>query len=207
MTPIKLYRNPKSGHCHRVELLLAFLGLPYETIDLDMANGAHKAPEYLKISPFGKVPAIDDGGYTLSDSNAILVYLVQTYAKGSHWLPEDPKTAAEVQRWLTIAADNIFSGPCSARLVTLFGAQLDHAAAIAKSHDLFKLMETHLNGRNWLAAETITIADIAGYSYIAHAPEGGVDLAPYPNLRAWLNRIEAEDNFVPMVASEVPELA
>lgn len=207
MTPIKLYRNPKSGHCHRVELLLAFLGLPYETIDLDMANGAHKAPEYLKISPFGKVPAIDDSGYTLSDSNAILVYLVQTYAKGSHWLPEDPKTAAEVQRWLTIAADNIFSGPCSARLVTLFGAQLDHAAAIAKSHDLFKLMETHLDGRNWLAAETITIADIAGYSYIAHAPEGGVDLAPYPNLRAWLNRIEAEDNFVPMVASEVPELA
>ena len=82
MTPIKLYRNPKSGHCHRVELLLAFLGLPYETIDLDMANGAHKAPEYLKISPFGKVPAIDDSGYTLSDSNAILVYLVQTYAKG-----------------------------------------------------------------------------------------------------------------------------
>ena len=207
MTPIKLYRNPKSGHCHRVELLLAFLGLPYETIDLDMANGAHKAPEYLKISPFGKVPAIDDSGYTLSDSNAILVYLVQTYAKGSHWLPEDPKTAAEVQRWLTIAADNIFSGPCSARLVTLFGAQLDHAAAIAKSHDLFKLMETHLNGRNWLAAETITIADMAGYSYIAHAPEGGVDLAPYPNLRAWLKRIEAEDNFVPMVASEVPELA
>ncbi|WP_281707838.1 glutathione S-transferase family protein [Phaeobacter italicus] len=207
MTPIKLYRNPKSGHCHRVELLLAFLGLPYETIDLDMANGAHKAPEYLKISPFGKVPAIDDSGYTLSDSNAILVYLVQTYAKGSHWLPEDPKTAAEVQRWLTIAADNIFSGPCSARLVTLFGAQLDHAAAIAKSHDLFKLMETHLDGRNWLAAETITIADIAGYSYIAHAPEGGVDLAPYPNLRAWLKRIEAEDNFVPMVASEVPELA
>ena len=207
MTPIKLYRNPKSGHCHRVELILAFLGLPYETIDLDMANGAHKAPEYLKISPFGKVPAIDDSGYTLSDSNAILVYLVQTYAKGSHWLPEDPKTAAEVQRWLTIAADNIFSGPCSARLVTLFGAQLDHAAAIAKSHDLFKLMETHLDGRNWLAAETITIADIAGYSYIAHAPEGGVDLAPYPNLRAWLKRIEAEDNFVPMVASEVPELA
>ena len=118
MTPIKLYRNPKSGHCHRVELLLAFLGLPYETIDLDMANGAHKAPEYLKISPFGKVPAIDDSGYTLSDSNAILVYLVQTYAKGSHWLPEDPKTAAEVQRWLTIAADNIFSGPCSANCVS-----------------------------------------------------------------------------------------
>ena len=71
--PIKLYRTPKSGHCHRVELMLALLDLPYETIDLDMANGAHKAPDYLKISPFGLVPAIDDGGFTLSDSNAILI--------------------------------------------------------------------------------------------------------------------------------------
>ncbi|MEM9899113.1 MAG: glutathione S-transferase N-terminal domain-containing protein, partial [Pseudomonadota bacterium] len=67
--PVKLYRNPKSGHCHRVELMMAFLDVPYETIDLDMANGAHKAPEYLKISPLGQVPAIDDNGVTLSDSN------------------------------------------------------------------------------------------------------------------------------------------
>jgi len=58
-TSIKLYRNPKSGHCHRVELMLAFLKLPYETIDLDMQNGEHKKPDYLKISPFGLVPAID----------------------------------------------------------------------------------------------------------------------------------------------------
>ena len=49
---VKLFRNPKSSHCHRVALILAFLGVAYETNDLDMANGAHKAPEYLKISPF-----------------------------------------------------------------------------------------------------------------------------------------------------------
>ena len=54
------------------------------------------------------------------------VYLAQTYAKGSHWMPEEPKTAAQVQRWLTVAADNIYSGPCAARLVKLFGAPLDH---------------------------------------------------------------------------------
>ncbi len=78
--------------------MLAFLGVAYET------NGAHKAPEYLKISPFGLVPAINDGGDALTDSNAILIYLVQTYAKGSHWLPTDPKEAAELRRWLTIAA-------------------------------------------------------------------------------------------------------
>lgn len=206
-TPIKLYRNPKSGHCHRVELMLAFLGLPYETIDLDMANGAHKAPDYLKISPFGLVPAIDDGGYTLADSNAILTYLVQSYAKGSHWMPEDAKQAAEVQRWLTVAADNVYSGPCAARLVKVFGTSHDHAAAVASAHELFRIMDAHLTGREWLATDNITIADVAGYSYIAHAPEGGVDLAPYPNVRAWLARIEAHPNFVPMAASPIPELA
>ncbi|MEP3676053.1 glutathione S-transferase [Sulfitobacter sp.] len=204
--PIKLYRNPKSGHCHRVELMLALLGLPYEIIDLDMANGAHKAPEFLKISPFGLVPAIDDNGYAMADSNAILVYLVQTYAKGSDWMPAEAKDAAEVQRWLTVAADNIYAGPCAARLVKVFGTSHDHAAAVSKAHDLFAMMETHLEGRTWLATDTATIADVAGYSYIAHAPEGGVDLAPYPNVRSWLARIEALPKFVGMARSAIPEL-
>ncbi|MEM7215140.1 MAG: glutathione S-transferase [Pseudomonadota bacterium] len=204
---IKLYRNPKSGHCHRAELMLAFLKLPYQTIDLDMANGAHKAPEFLKINPFGLVPAIDDNGYTLPDSNAILTYLVQTYARESHWMPSDPKEAAEVQRWLTIAADNIYSGPCAARLVKLFGTSHDHAAAVAKAHDLLKIMDTHLSDREWLVSGNITVADVAGYSYIAHAPEGGVDLAPYPKVRSWIERIEAQPGFVGMAKSPVPELA
>lgn len=204
---VKLYRNPKSGHCHRVELMLAFLGVPYETIDLDMANGAHKAADYLSISPFGLVPAIDDGGYTLADSNAILVYLVQTYAKGSDWMPAAPKEAAEVQRWLTVAADNIYAGPCAARLVKVFGTSHDHAAAVAKAHGLLAVMDAHLDGRNWLATDTITIADVAGYSYIAHAPEGGVDLAAYPNVRDWLARIEAHPKFVGMATSPIAEFA
>ncbi|WP_336099418.1 glutathione S-transferase family protein [Roseovarius sp. CH_XMU1461] len=206
-TPITLYRTPKSGHCHRVELMLAFLGRPYETVDLDMANGAHKAPEFLRLSPFGLVPAIDDGGYTLADSNAILIYLVQRYAKGSHWLPEAPKDAAEVQRWLTIAADNIYAGPCAARLVKVFGTSHDHAASVTKAHALFGIMEAHLTGRDWLATQAITVADVAAYSYIAHAPEGGVDLEGYPNIRTWLGRIEAQPNFVPMARSPIPETA
>jgi len=204
-TPIKLYRNPKSGHCHRVELMLAFLDLPFEPIDLDMANGAHKAPDYLKISPFGLVPAIDDSGYTMSDSNAILVYLVQTYDTGSDWMPSAPKDIAEVQRWLTIAADNVYSGPCAARLVKVFGVDLDHEAAVKSSHDLLKIMDEHLNDRAWLATDRITIADVAGYSYIAHAPEGAVSLASYPSVQAWLKRVEAHPGFVAMASS--PNLA
>ena len=203
---ITLYRHPKSGHCHRVELMLSFLALPYDTVDLDMANAAHKAQDFLAISPFGLVPAIRDDGYSLSDSNAILVYLVQTYAKDLHWMPQEPRHSAEVQRWLTVAADNIFAGPCAARLVKVFGTNHDHAAAVAKAHDLFKVMDAHLATRDWLASTTITIADVACYSYIAHAPEGGVDLAPYRNLRAWLARIEAQPNFKPMAASSIPAL-
>lgn len=204
-SPIKLYRNPKSGHCHRVELMMSFLNLPYETVDLDMANGAHKAPDYLKISPLGQVPAIDDNGVTLSDSNGIITYLVETYAQDYNWTGRTPEEKAQVQRWLSVAAGEIAYGPCAARLVTVFGAPLDHAGSVAKAHALFKVMDEALDGATFLVNDRITLADVAGYSYIAHAPEGGVSLEAYPNIRAWLSRIEAQPNFVGMATSPLPE--
>jgi len=203
--PIKLYRNPKSGHSHRAELMMALLDIPYEAVDLDMANGAHKAPDYLEISPFGQVPAIDDNGTTLSDSNGILVYLVTRYGDDHEWLPSDPVKAANVQRWLSVAAGEIAYGPCSARLVTVFGADLDWENAKAIAKNLFTVLERVLANTAFLADDAITIADVAGYSYIAHAPEGGVSLDPYPNIRAWLERIEARPHFVGMATSALPE--
>ncbi|MEM9011708.1 MAG: glutathione S-transferase [Pseudomonadota bacterium] len=203
--PIKLYRNPKSGHCHRAELMMALLDVPCEPVDLDMANGAHKAPDYLAISPLGQVPAIDDNGVTLSDSNAIITYLVERYGSDQRFGGDSPEEKAEIQRWLSIAAGEIASGPCAARLVTVFGAPLDHEAAKAKAHALFKMMDAALDGRTFLVSERLTLADVAGYSYIAHAPEGGVSLASYPNIRAWLARIEAQPNFVAMASSPIPE--
>lgn len=204
-SPVILYRHPKSGHCHRVELMLSLLGLPYRTVDLDMAAGAHKAPDYRAISPLGQVPAIEDDGVTLSDSNAILVYLAARHGAASAWQGRNPVEAAEIQRWLSIAAGEIASGPCAARLVTLFDADLDHDAAVARSHALLSVMEAHLRGRDWLAADRVTLADIAGYSYVAHAPEGGVGLGAYPAIRAWLARVEALEGFVGMARS--PALA
>ncbi|MDH2290138.1 glutathione S-transferase [Cobetia sp. 10Alg 146] len=201
--PIRLFRNPKSGHCHRVELMLTLLDIPYETVDLDMANGAHKAPDFLKISPFGQVPVIEDNGVFLSDSNAILVYLTQRYDGERRFIPSDALAAAEVQRWLSVAAGEIAAGPCTARLVTVFGAPFDHEQAIARAHALFAVMETHLEQRHYLVGERLTLADIAGYSYIAHAPEGGVSLSPYPAIRDWLARIEAEPDFVGMPTSPI----
>ncbi|WP_191603186.1 glutathione S-transferase family protein [Marinomonas algicola] len=202
--PIKLYRNPLSGHCHRVELMLSLLDIPYETIDLDMANGAHKAPDYLKISPFGQVPAIDDNGFTLADSNAIITYLEKKYNDGYNWYPQDPVKAAEVQRWLSVAAGEIAYGPCAVRLVKVFGVDLDYDVAKKKTNELFEVMEPLLNTRPYLASEAITLADVAGYSYISHVPEGGVSLQPYPAIRAWLERIEAHPRFVGMKRTPVP---
>lgn len=203
--PVKLYRHPKSGHCHRVELMLNLLDIPYENVDVDLVNGAHKAPEFLKLSPLGQVPAIDDNGVIIADSVAILTYLVETYDNAATWRGADPVEKAEIQRWLSIAAGELASGPCAARLVTVFGAPLDHEAAKATAHGILAVVEAHLDGRDWLAADHPTVADVSGYSYIAHAPEGAVGLAAYPRVRDWLGRVEALPKFIGMARS--PELA
>ena len=204
-TPVKLYRHPISGHCHRVELMLALLDIPYETIDLNLAEGAHKDPEYLKISPFGQVPAIDDNGFTLSDSNAIITYLEKKYNDGYDWFPQEPTKFAEVQRWLSVAAGEIAYGPCAVRLVKVFGADLDWDVAKQKTDALFSVLEPLLSQRDYLASNNITLADVAGYSYVSHVPEGGVSLQPYPAIRAWLTRIEKHPNFIGMARSPEPK--
>ena len=200
---IKLYRHPLSGHAHRVELLLSLLNVPTELVFVDLAKGAHKQAEFLAINPFGQVPVIDDNGTVLSDSNAILVYLAKKYDSTGRWLPAEPVAAAKVQRWLSVAAGQIASGPATARLITVFGAPYDAESTIARSHALLKVVEAELSSSPFLAGITPTLADVAGYTYIAHAPEGNVSLADYPQVRAWLARIEAMPGFVPMQRTAV----
>ncbi|QIH05306.1 MULTISPECIES: glutathione S-transferase [unclassified Pseudomonas] len=194
---IKFYNFPRSGHAHRVELMLSLLELPVETIFVDLAKGAHKQPEFLALNAFGQVPVIDDQGVVIADSNAILVYLAQRYGNG-RWLPTDPVGAAQVQRWLSVAAGPIAFGPAAARLITVFGATFNPEEVIARAHVLLKVMDQELAARPFLVGQQATIADVAGYSYIAHAPEGNVSLADYPHVRAWLARIEALPDFVAM---------
>lgn len=197
MQAIKLYNFPRSGHAHRVELMLSLLQLPTELIFVDLAKGAHKQPEYLAINPFGQVPAIDDQGVVLADSNAILVYLAQKYGNG-RWLPADPVGAAKVQRWLSMAAGPIAFGAGRARLITVFGAPYNAEEVIPYAHTWLKLIDQELANSTYLAGSEPTIADVAAYSYIAHAPEGNVSLQDYANIRAWLARVEALPGFVGM---------
>ena len=204
--PIRLYTSPLSGHGHRVRLFLELLGLPYETTILDMSAGENRRPAVLAKNPFGQVPVIEDGDVVLFDSNAILVYLAKTYGDET-WLPDDPKGAAAVQRWLSLAAGQIAYGPCAARLVTVFGAKLDWDTAKTIAVKLFDVIEKEMASKLFATGDHRSIADIAAYSYIAHAPEGGVSLEPYPNLRAWLRRVEALPGFVPLPSTKAGLLA
>ena len=204
--PIRLHTTLLSGHGHRVKLFLTLLDLPFTLVELDMKAGDNRKPAHLALNPFGEVPVIEDGEFVLSDSNAILVYLARKYGDPS-WLPEDPAGAAAVQRWLSLAAGKIAYGACAARLVTVFGAPRDLTTAQRIAVDLFKVLDAELRDKPFATGQAPTIADIAGYSYIAHAPEGGVSLEPYPNLRAWLKRVEALPRFVPMPATKAGLLA
>ncbi|AOW12065.1 glutathione S-transferase [Hydrogenophaga crassostreae] len=199
---IQLYRNAISGHCHRVELLLSLLGLPFELIDVDLLNGEHKSPAFLALNPLGQVPVLCDGELTLSDSNAMLVYLEGRYAPG-RWLPRDPVGAARVQRWLSLAAGPLAYGAASARVVQLLRLATEPKEAIDRATGLFELMEMELSRAPCLVGDQATLADLAHYAYVARAPEGLISLQPYPAIRAWLARIEALPGFVPMVKTPV----
>jgi glutathione S-transferase len=195
-TAITLYGTPLSGHCHRVELLLTMLGLPYTVVAAPAEVRA--SAEFRKLNPLGQIPMLRDGELVLCDSNAIMVYLVKRYAPDSQWLPQDALAAAQVQRWLSISSGELRYGPATARMVRLWGMPGNLVDATHIANRLLPFMEQHLSERTWLAVEHPTLADLACYSYVAHAPEGGIGLDPFPSVRAWLARIEALPHFRPM---------
>ncbi|AMJ60839.1 glutathione S-transferase [Bosea sp. PAMC 26642] len=186
---IVLHGTPRSGHAHRVELLLLALGLPHQLQAAPVA--VRRTDAFRALNALQEVPVLVDGDLILADSNAILVYLAKRYGEGTNWLPEEPVAAARVQRWLSSAAGEVMHGPATARLIVQFGIDDDIERAGRIAAKLLAFMDEHLATRVFLAADHPTIADLACYSYVAHAPEGGVPLAPYAHLRAWIARIEA----------------
>lgn len=192
---MKLYFHPLSGHSHRAHLGLSLLGIAHEVIEVNLAAAEHKSPEFLKLNPFGQLPVLVDGDAVIADSNAILVYAARKFGK-TDWLPQTPAGEAAVQRWLSVAAGEIAYGPCAARLVTVFGRDFNTEEVIARAHRILGLIDAALSERDYITGKTPTIADVALYSYIAGAPEGNVDLSGYPDVLAWLARVEALPGFV-----------
>lgn len=193
MHNLTLYGSTYSGHSYRIELLLTMLGLTYEFKNTPADVRATEA--FHQLNPMAQIPVLVDGDTVLADSNAIMVYLVKRYAPNSHWLPESPLEAAEVQQWLSKAAGEIRYGVASARMVKQFNAPENYQAAIAVARKFLPHLEQHLESRAFLATDRVTIADLACFSYVRSAPEGGVSLAAYPAIRSWLKRIEALPEF------------
>jgi glutathione S-transferase len=187
-----------SGHSHRAELMLRLLDLPFRFAAVDLAAGAQRSPEFLALNRFGTVPVLEDGDTVVPDSVAILTYLALRYDPERRWLPADPVVAAEVQRWLSVAQNQVAHGPAAARLVGRFGVKRDLAQAQEIGKSLFAVLEAELADRHFIAAAHQTIADVALYSYIAVAPEGGLALEPYPAIGAWLDRVRALPRFEEM---------
>jgi glutathione S-transferase len=199
---MRLYCHPLSGHAHRAHLFLSLIGADFELVEVDLASGEHKQPAFLKLNPFGQVPVLDDDGVIVSDSNSIMVYLARKHGK-TEWLPDGVIEAAQVQRWLSVAAGELAYGSAAARLITVFGAKRDADEVIGRGNALLRTLEGLLSQQDWLVAGHPTIADVALYSYTARAPEGNVDLEPYPAVRQWLSRVEALPGFVPFARTPV----
>lgn len=192
-----LYDMPLSGNCHKVRLLLSFLSLPYQTRSVDLLGGEQRSPDYLKLNPFGQVPVLDDDGLLVRDSQAILVYLAKRYG-GEQWWPDDAYRLAQIAAWLSTAANEIFNGPAMLRVHHKFGRDIDVSKAQHTAEKVLNIIDRHLQSRDWLAGESVSLADLAIYPYLALAPEGGIDIGAYANIVAWFQRIRALPGYVPM---------
>lgn len=194
---MKLYDLTLSGNCYKVRLFAALAGIPLDIAAVDFLAGEHKRPPLSDLNPWCEIPILVDGDVVLRDSQAILVYLAGRYG-GESWLPKDPAGMAAVAQWLSTAANEVQNGPGAARLVDKFGYTLDKADTLRRAARILPLIDAHLARHAWLALERPTIADCAVFPYVALAPEGGVSLEPYPNIRAWIARVKALPGFTGM---------
>lgn len=202
MSQIQLYGTPLSGHSHRVTLLLNMLNLPFEFVEAPAS--VRETAAFRQLSPTAQIPVLVDGDVVLTDSNAILVYLVKRYAPNSHWLPEEAVPAARVQQWLSKAAGEIRYGVASARMVVQFNAPENYDASIGVAGKFLPQLEQHLSQHDFLANGNVTIADLACSCYVKTAPEGGISLASYPAINRWLARIAALPGYQPQPELPLP---
>lgn len=199
---MKLHDFPLSGNCHKVRLMLSFLGLQAELVPVDLAGGAHRREDFLALNPLGQVPVLEDGAVVLRDSQAILLYLARAHDRSGKWLPTDAAGLGRVGGWLALSACEINGGPAALRLAELFGARIDLEAARQKASQACDLIEARLASGPWLLeGDHPSVADVACYPYLALAGDGKWSLEPYPRLRAWLQRVEALPGFQPLQAA------
>ncbi|GAL98805.1 glutathione S-transferase [Acetobacter tropicalis NRIC 0312] len=192
-----LYDLDVSGNCYKIRLFAALTDTKLDLVPVDLAAGENHDPDFRKLNPFGEVPVLLDGDFTLRDSQAILVYLAARLADRAWW-PEDAMSQATITQWLSVASSEVRNGPNAARLIRKFGYPLDMGTAMRWTDKLLPVLNAHVETQDWFALRRPTIADCALFPYLALAPEGGISLTPYPALMRWLDRVRDLPGFIPV---------
>jgi glutathione S-transferase len=195
-----VYGMADSGNCYKVKLALEQLGKPYRWVEVDSSKGGTQTREFLARNPNGKVPTLqlEDGSY-LPESNAILWYL----AEGTPLLPGDRLGHARALQWMFFEQYSHEPYIAVARFILRYlpadhprRAELPRLAE--RGRHALGVMEQHLAKEPFFAAGRYTVADISLYAYTHCARDGGFDLQPYPQVRAWLERVRAQPGHVPL---------
>jgi glutathione S-transferase len=191
---MRLYDYAASGNCYKVRLLLGMLGREYERVPVDIFAGDTLTDAYAAINPVRETPVLElDDGSRLTQSSAILWYL----AEGTRFMPAAALDRARVVSWLAFEQERIMAGLGGARFRLLTGRETPGLQArLATGRDALSVLDGHLAGRSWVVGETVTIADLGLFPYISVAGDAGVDLAEWPRVSAWLERVRALPGFV-----------
>lgn len=197
---LKVYGDHESGNCYKVKLLLTQLGQPFDWVNIDILKKESRTPEFLAKNPNGKIPLLEvEPGVYLAESNAILHYL----AEGTAFLPNDRLQHAQVLQWLFFEQYSHEPYIATSRyIVRYLGTPPEYEKVLAEKrtpgYAALNVMQQHLATRRFFVAERYTIADIALYAYTHVANEGGFDVACYPAVTQWLERVRGEPGHVGM---------
>jgi glutathione S-transferase len=187
-----------SGNGYKIRLLLAQLGLAYRYHEVDMLKGETRTPQFLAKNPNGRIPLLElPDGQFLAESDAILWYL----AEGSAFIPEGRLARAQVLQWMFFEQYSHEPYVATPRFIVRHlpkdsPRRAELPQRLSSGRNALGVMETHLATRSFFAAERYSIADIALYAYTHVAGEAGLDLAPYPAVRAWLARVAGQPRYV-----------
>lgn len=198
---LKLYDHPLSGNCYKVRLALNQLGVEYEKVYLDIFKGEQHQGGYQDVNPNKKIPVLLDGDFHMWESNAILLYVGKKYSPNRLY-PEDLPSFGRVAQWLFFGKTSIDPNLALARFLTKFTSpdQRDEKRLHelrAQGNAVLRVLDNHLEHTDFLAGG-YSIADIGCFPYVDLAPEGAIDLAPYPSVILWCDRIKSQPGFITM---------
>ncbi|WP_158501987.1 glutathione S-transferase family protein [Vitiosangium sp. GDMCC 1.1324] len=196
---MKLYENPFSSAAMKVRAVIHELGLPVTSVTVDMPKGEHKSPEFLAKNPNGKVPTLEDNGFCLYESNAILCYLA-AHKPESGLMPADPKGMALVQQWLQWQATTFGPSTTEVMMETVYAKMMGrtkdeakYAAGMEKVRRDLAVLEKSLAGKEFLCGK-LSLADFSLVSCLQLRALMGVDLEAFPHVKAWVARMEARES-------------